>query len=80
MTRIAEHLGYSPGHAAAPGCRKCGGQMKPGKAIAQTFTGTPEWPGAEAVTMSAGGPGKLVDCEKCEDCGHSVTTGSVSNG
>ena len=75
MTRIAEHLGYSPGHAAEPVCRKCGGHMKPSKAIAQTFTGTPEWPGAEAVTMSAGGPGKLIDCLKCEKCGHSVSVG-----
>lgn len=60
-------------------CTKCGGQMKPGKAIAQTFTGTPEWKGAEAVTMSAGGPGKLIDCLKCERCGYSVSTGKEAS-
>lgn len=60
-------------------CTKCGGQMKPSKAIAQTFTGTPEWEGAEVVTMSAGGPGKLIDCLKCEKCGHSVSTGKEAS-
>lgn len=74
---VVEHLGYSPRHAADQACPKCCGKMKPGKAIAQTFTGTPEWPGAEAVTMSVGGPGKLIDCLKCEKCGHSVTTAGL---
>lgn len=48
-------------------CRKCGGQMSPGKAIAQTFDCSDEG------TMSPGGPGKLVDCLKCEACGASTT-------
>lgn len=48
-------------------CRKCGGQMRPGKAIAQTFDCSDEG------TMSPGGPGKLVDCLKCEACGASTT-------
>jgi hypothetical protein len=55
---------------------KCGGKMRPGKALAQTFTGgTPDFPGDDHVsTMSAGGPGKMIDCMKCEKCGWSVTT------
>ena len=54
-------------------CKKCGGTMKPSKAIEQTYTGSPDFVGGPVVTMSAGGPGKLVDCLKCEKCGWSVT-------
>lgn len=54
-------------------CRKCGGEMRPGKAIQQTFTGTPDFIGGPVVTMSPGGPGKLIDCDKCAVCGWSVT-------
>lgn len=58
---------------ACEACRKCGGEMKPSKAIAQTLTGRPDFPGKEVVTISPGGPGRLIDCMKCEKCGHSVT-------
>ena len=54
-------------------CRKCGGHMKPGKAIQQTYTGTPDFLDGAVVTLSVGGPGRLVDCDKCEKCGHSVS-------
>jgi len=57
-----------------PRCRKCGGTMIPGKAIEQTLTGTPDFPGdTRGITMSPGGSGKLIDCLKCEKCGWSVT-------
>lgn len=52
-------------------CKKCGGEMHRGKAIQQTFTGTPDF--GEVVTMSVGGPGRLIDCMKCKDCGWSTT-------
>jgi len=56
-------------------CKKCGGTMKPGKAIEQTWTGTPDFPGdAHCVTMSPGGTGKLIDCMKCAECGWSMTS------
>lgn len=54
-------------------CRRCGGQMRRGKAIAQTFDGVPDFPGGEVVTISPSGPGRLIDCLKCSTCGHSVT-------
>lgn len=55
-------------------CKKCGAIMEPGLAIQQTYTGTPNFPGdLRAVTMSPGGPGKLIDCLKCHECGWSVT-------
>lgn len=54
-------------------CRKCGGEMQPGKAIAQTFDGIPDFIGGEVCTVSAGGPGKLIGCMKCKNCGWSVT-------
>ena len=54
-------------------CSRCGGKMKPGKAIAQTYCGTPDFPDGEVVTISPEGPGQLVNCLKCEKCGHSVT-------
>ena len=56
-------------------CLKCKADMVPGKALAQTFTaGELDFPGDDhAVTFSAGGPGKLVDCLKCPKCGRSVS-------
>lgn len=53
-------------------CRRCGGLMKPGIALEQTYTGSPDFPGGEVVTMSPGGPGRLVECMKCRECGWSV--------
>lgn len=53
-------------------CPRCGGAMKRGKALVSTVTGSPDFPGGEVVTLSAGGPGRLVDCLKCAECGHSV--------
>lgn len=56
------------------GCKKCGGEMKQGLAIEQTFTGMPDFPGCrDVVTLSAGGPGRLIGCMKCVDCGWSTT-------
>lgn len=46
--------------------------MKPGKAIEQTYTGIPDFIGGDVVTMSPGGPGRLIDCLKCVKCGWSV--------
>lgn len=54
-------------------CRKCGGDMRPGSAIENTYTGSPDFPGGDVVTISPGGPGRLVDCMKCAACGWSVT-------
>jgi hypothetical protein len=55
-------------------CKKCGGDMHEGKAIAQTLTGMPDFPGDKSpVTLSAGGPGVLIDCLKCSKCGWSMT-------
>lgn len=51
-------------------CRKCGGAMKPGKAMGQTVECSDEG------TCSPAGPGKLIDCMKCEVCGWSVTAGA----
>ena len=57
-----------------PVCKKCGGTMYPGKAIEETLMGIPDFIGCnEVVTMSPGGPGKLIDCMKCSSCGWSVT-------
>jgi hypothetical protein len=56
-------------------CKKCGGAMKPGKAIAQMWTGIPDFPGDKhCVTISPDGSGKLIDCMKCEKCGWSMTS------
>ena len=52
---------------------KCDGDMLPGVAMAQTWGGVPDFPGVEVVTMSPGGPGRVVHCLKCTVCGHSVT-------
>lgn len=62
-------------------CRRCGGIMRPGKAMGQTVTGLPDFAGDNvAVTVSPGGPGRLLDCLKCEACGHSISVGMLSGG
>lgn len=59
-------------------CKRCGTELVPGKAIEQTWTpGVPDFPGCyDLVTMSPGGPGRLIDCLKCPQCGWSVTAGA----
>lgn len=65
-------------HGIDSTCRKCGGDMRPGKYTEQTakqgmtdFIGNP--PGMSGCTMSPGGPGALADCMKCTLCGWSMT-------
>ena len=57
-------------------CQRCDGDMKPSKALLETCViGILDFPGSDDMrgqTMSAGGPGKLVDCLKCCKCGYSV--------
>lgn len=54
-------------------CRKCNGDMKPSKAMQETYTGRSDFIGGAVVTMSPGGPGRLVDCLKCSICGWSIS-------
>lgn len=54
-------------------CPKCNTPLLPGVAIQNTCTGIPDFRGKECVTLSPGGPGKLIDCQKCPACGWSVT-------
>lgn len=58
-------------------CRKCGADMRPGKAIGQTYiAGMPDFDETDEIsTFSAGGSGQLIDCLKCSACGWSVTEG-----
>ena len=50
-----------------------GGDMKSGMAMCQTLTGIADFIGGEVCTVSPGGPGKVIGCWKCEQCGWSVT-------
>ncbi len=54
-------------------CRKCRKVLKPGIAIQQTLVGCADFIGGEVITLSPGGPGKLISCLKCPKCGHSIT-------
>lgn len=56
-------------------CKRCGGIMRPGIAMGQTWSaGIPDFPGQDVcITMSPGGPGRVIDCMKCEACGWSQT-------
>ena len=54
-------------------CIKCGGDMRPGIAMGQTLTGIGDFHYADSTsTLSPGGPGKVIECEKCIECGFSV--------
>jgi hypothetical protein len=57
-------------------CKRCLIQMLPGRAIEQTWiSGISDFIGDTnpiCQTMSAGGPGKLIPCLKCPNCGYSV--------
>jgi len=57
-------------------CHRCDVEMTSGVAIEQTYVcGSPDFPGdTHVVTVSAGGPGRLIGCWKCSSCGFSVTT------
>lgn len=54
-------------------CPRCGVEMVVGMALESTVTGSPDFIGGEVVTLSPGGPGKLVACMKCIGCGYSTT-------
>jgi hypothetical protein len=64
-------------------CKKCKGKMKKGIAMLQTWTyGMPDFIGQDpndhrGQTMSAGGPGKVVEVMKCEECGWSYMEGNL---
>jgi hypothetical protein len=53
--------------------------MKQGIATGQTWTsGVPDFPGqtdTRGQTMIPSGPGKVIQCLKCEKCGYSITKG-----
>lgn len=59
-------------------CNKCGTYMKRGFAIAQTYVGgMPDFAGDKhSSTFSAGGTGRVINCWKCPDCGHSIAKGT----
>jgi len=57
-------------------CPKCNTEMTQGKALQQTWrAGLPDLGGSEVQTMHVGGPGKLIDCMKCPECGFSREKG-----
>ena len=43
-----------------------------------TLVGEPDFTGGEAVTLSEGGPGRLVAVMKCTECGWSYQSGETS--
>lgn len=47
-------------------CGRCGGDMKLGKVLISTMEPTPAFADSPAVTH------RLVDCIKCEKCGHPI--------
>lgn len=47
--------------------------MQPGIALQSTLAGIPDFAGGEVCTVSPGGPGRLIDCLKCADCGYSTS-------
>lgn len=60
-------------------CKKCHIPMKEGVAIGQTWKpGRPDFYGdLRGVTLSPGGPGRVISALKCPKCGYSVTNGPL---
>jgi len=57
-------------------CKQCGGEMRKGTAIEQTYTSGPQYAievGSNVRTRSPGGQGKIITVMKCVKCGWSVT-------
>lgn len=55
-------------------CRKCDIEMVERQAIVQTETpGLPDFPGSYIITPPASGPGRLIPCWKCPNCGRSLS-------
>lgn len=55
-------------------CKKCGGNCKSSKALNNTLISFNDFgndAGSRGTTMSRVGKSKLIDCLKCESCGHS---------
>lgn len=75
IAAITTEEGLSASFPCHPTCKRCGGLMSPSVAMQQTFTsGSPDFPGdLTGITLSPGGPGKLIECLKCDKCGWSVT-------
>lgn len=65
--------GALPSPAPPGSCVRCNTMLEPGKAMENTLVGIPDFIGDPyPVTVSPGGPGKLIDCLKCPTCGYSV--------
>jgi DNA-directed RNA polymerase subunit M/transcription elongation factor TFIIS len=58
------------------GCRKCGSEMIPSKAIVCRATGMSDFIGSKDVVTMSPDPRKpvLIDCLKCSKCGYSIST------
>ena len=52
-------------------CRHCQSPMRDGIALESTLVGEPDFTSGEVVTLSEGGPGRLVAVMKCTECGWS---------
>lgn len=55
-------------------CKKCGGHAKPSKGLLNTLLSHSDFggdAGLRGTTQTRNGPAELVDCLKCESCGHS---------
>ena len=54
-------------------CNKCGGNYHPARALVNTTVAAIDFSDIDIYgdTLSRSGPAKMVDCMKCESCGHS---------
>lgn len=61
--------------AAVHFCRKCGGRCKESRALVNPLCGSPEFSDGDmaGATLSAAADAVILDCFKCENCGHSFT-------
>ena len=61
-------------------CKRCEVEMILGKALVDILSGIPDFIGDDFIcTVSPSGEAKLVDCLKCPNCGHSVTTTKIND-
>jgi len=67
------HYAKVTGYQRVIKCKNCGGKCVPGRALNNPVCGSPEFCDGDmrGATLAPAADAMMVDCVKCEKCGHS---------